>query len=126
MVLGAWDGDALVGIVGVRRFAPKKQRHKAMLWGVYVTPEARGAGLARRLVGEAIARARELPGLEQLHLSARAGSGARLLYASLGFETYGLERHAAKLADGSYVDEELMVIFLGDTPPRSPSGRSST
>jgi ribosomal protein S18 acetylase RimI-like enzyme len=125
-VLGGWRGDELVGIVGVRRFGPSKQRHKAMLWGVYVAPEARGAGLARRLVGEAIARARDLPGLEQLHLSARAGGVARRLYASLGFETFGLERHAAKLADGSYVDEEHMVLFLGDSRPSPTSDAPSS
>lgn len=115
-VLGAWRGSELVGIVGVRRSSPKKQRHKAMLWGVYVAPEARGVGIARRLVAEAVARSRALPGLEQLQLTAVAGSVARRLYASLGFETYGLERRAIKLPDGTYVDEEHMVLVL-DHPP---------
>ena len=48
---------------------------------------------------------------------AHAGGGARRLYASFGFETYGREQHATKLPDGSYVDEELMVLFLGEASP---------
>lgn len=120
-VLGAWRAANLVGVVGVRRFEPIKQRHKAMLWGVYVAPEARGAGLARRLLTEAIRRARDLPGLEIVHLSANAGGAAGRLYASLGFRPYGVERHATKLPDGSYVDEELMALFLDDPLPE-PDG----
>lgn len=126
-VLGAWRGGDLVSIVGVRRFGPTKQRHKAMLWGVYVVPEARGRGLARRLLEEAIAAARDLPGLEQLQLSANADGFARHLYASLGFVPFGLEHRAFKLVDGAYVDEEHMVYRL-DRPadPVPPSGPTPT
>ncbi len=111
-VLGAWRGADLVGVVGVRRDGPTKQRHKATLWGVYVAPEARGAGVGRALIAEAIARSRTLPGLEQIQLSAGAGTVAGRLYASLGFQLFGLERRAIKLTDGTYVDEEHMVLFL--------------
>ena len=36
---------------------------------------------------------------------------ARQLFISLGFETYGLERHALKLHD-RYFDHELMTLHL--------------
>ncbi len=41
----AWRGDALVGMAGVRRELGLKTRHNGMIWGVYVTPSARGQGL---------------------------------------------------------------------------------
>lgn len=91
-----------------------------MPWGVSVIPDARGRGLARRLLEGAIATARDLPGLEQLQLSANADGFARHLYASLGFVPFGLERRAFKLADGASVDEEHMVCFLDRTPEPVP------
>ncbi len=56
--------------------------------------------------------ARAAPGLEQIVLAVTAhNTVARSLYTSLGFQTYGLERHALKLGD-RYLDEELMVLWL--------------
>lgn len=118
-VLGAMLAGALVGTVGITRAEPERQRHKATLWGVYVAPEARGRGLARRLVAEAIGQARALPGLEQIQLMVGSRSPrARAVYASLGFASYGIERRSSRLGPGDYVDEELMVLFLVDHPAR--------
>src|SRR5690349_14314125 len=56
-VLGAFAGQALVGMAGVFRSRALKSRHTATVWGVYVVPEHRRAGLARRLVTAAISAA---------------------------------------------------------------------
>ena len=65
------------------------------------------------LLEAAIARARETPGVEQLILAVvTVNTPARNLYLSLGFEPYGREPLALKLGD-RYLDEELMVLFLG-------------
>jgi ribosomal protein S18 acetylase RimI-like enzyme len=110
--LGALEGEQLLGSVGLRREAGAKDRHKAMIWGMYTAPEARGRGIGKALLGEAIARARAMPGLEQIGLAVTThNTAARNLYTSLGFQTYGLERHALKLGD-RYLDEELMVLWL--------------
>ena len=124
-VLGAWREDELVGTVGLRRMAPEKQRHKALLWGVYVAPGVRGLGVARRLLAAAVADACELPGLEQIQLMVGSRSpAARRLYASLGFAPFGLERQATKLDPGDYVDQEHSVLFLDRCPsPRKRAGR---
>ncbi len=63
-LLGAWRSDHLVGLVGVRRGAPKKQRHKVTFWGVYVASDVRGAGVARRRIAGRIKRRRALHELE--------------------------------------------------------------
>ena len=112
VVVGAFEDGRLVGIVGLRRQEPQRQRHKAMIWGVYVAAEVRGRGIGRALLAETLAQARAMPGLEQVQLTVGSRSpAARRLYASLGFEAFGLERRANKLGD-EYVDEEHMVLHL--------------
>lgn len=111
-VLGAFD-PALIGLVGFARSTREKTRHKGTLWGLYVAPEARGRGVARALVGELIARAKEEPGLEQITLTVgRANEAARALYASLWFTSFGVE-HRALLVDGRYLDLEYMALRVG-------------
>ena len=111
-LLGAFESEELVGSVGLGREQGAKARHKAMIFSVYVAPEARGRGVAQALFAEVIARARAVPGLEQLQLGVTTPStAARGLYASLGFVPYGIEPHALKVGD-RYLDEELMVLWL--------------
>jgi ribosomal protein S18 acetylase RimI-like enzyme len=115
-ILGAFD-DALVGMVGMYREQGRKLQHRGHIWGVYVAPEARGRGVSRMLMERAIAHAATLSGLEQLQLSVvTTNTAARRLYLSLGFEVYGIERHAMKIGE-RYLDEELMVLWL--TPQTS-------
>src|SRR5688572_934826 len=45
-VFGAFEQGSLVGSVGLFRESGLKERHKAMLWGMYVTPAARRTGVA--------------------------------------------------------------------------------
>lgn len=112
-VIGVFDGDALVGTAGVRREDGRKSRHKAFVWGVYVTPRARGRGLGRRAMERAIERARTLSGVERLNLTVtHDDSAARRLYLALGFTVYGTERAALKLDDGTTIDEDLMALAL--------------
>lgn len=59
------------------------QRVRGYLYNVYVAPEARGRGLARRLTEAALAHAREI-GLEMVEL--HASRDAEALYRHMGFE----------------------------------------
>ena len=78
-----------------------------MLWGVYVRPKARSAGVARRLVEAVLDHARGR--VEQVNLAVERGNmHARRLYTSLGFVEYGLEKNALKIGD-RYFDDVLMV-----------------
>jgi ribosomal protein S18 acetylase RimI-like enzyme len=116
LLLGAFDDEQLAGSVGMSREQGAKVRHKAIIVSVYVAPEARGRGVARALFDEVIARARAVPDLEQLQLAVTThNTAARGLYASLGFESYGVEPHALKLPD-RYLDEDLMVLWLHAHP----------
>ena len=111
VTFGAFE-RTIVGIAGFRREEEAKKRHKALIWGMYVPREMRGHGIGRALLQEAIAYAKTLPGLEQINLAVVLTSKeARNLFISLGFETYGLEKHALKLKD-QYFDHELMTFRL--------------
>jgi RimJ/RimL family protein N-acetyltransferase len=109
-VFGAFRGSEIVGTAGFVVRQGEKEAHKGLLWGMYVRPEARGAGVARRLVEAVIDFARRR--VELIQLSVVVGNEqARRLYDRLGFVEYGLERKSLKQG-GRYYDEFLMVMDL--------------
>src|SRR5947209_4851615 len=90
-------------------------RYRGIIWGMYVPREMRGKGIGKALLEAAIAYAKTLPGLEQINVSVVITSKeAHRLFQLLGFETYGLERHALKL-NNKYFDQELMTLWLTPT-----------
>ena len=109
-ILGAFRGSELVAIAGFAVQQGPKRAHKGLLWGMYVRPGARLAGVGRRLIEEILEVARQHVELIQLTV-VRDNARARRLYASLGFVDYGLERNALK-QDGRYYDEVLMAKDL--------------
>jgi ribosomal protein S18 acetylase RimI-like enzyme len=112
-IFGAFVEGQLLGVAGYRQFDGPKQRHKGLLWGMYVRGVARKLGLGKRLVAAVIAHAADR--IEQLGLTVVVENlAAQRLYSKLGFVEYGREKHALK-QDGRYYDEILMVRFLG--PP---------
>lgn len=109
--LGAFEAG-LMGVVYFRRDEGRKNRHKGRILSMYVQPESRGQGVGRALLQEVIAQAKQLGGVEQLHLMVITSNvAARSLYRSMGFEVYGIMRRAMKM-DGQYWDEEMMVLHL--------------
>ncbi|MEX3977758.1 N-acetyltransferase family protein [Paraburkholderia sp. EG287A] len=113
VVFGAFVGDTLVGITGLMREPRRKLAHKGLIWGVFVDPAWRGAGIARQLLEGAIAHARAL-GLLQVQLVVSVlNPRAQALYRACGFVRYGVEPRGLCI-DGEYADDELMVLFLDD------------
>src|SRR5690348_5416083 len=110
--LGAFEENRLIGIVAFYREDATKTRHKGYVVSMYVAPESRGLGAGKALMQALIARARQIQGLEQLHLAVvTTNQVAYQLYRSLGFEVYGTEPKALK-SGGEYWDEYLMVLYL--------------
>lgn len=109
-VFAAFRGAELLGIAGFFVQHGPKHRHKGTLWGMYVRPRARGAGIGGRLVEAVIEHAR--PRVELVQLSVISENrAARRLYERFGFEEYGLEKRAAKYR-GRYHDDVLMARML--------------
>jgi len=112
LVVGAFLDGELVGMAGFFREELLKARHKGRIWGVYVRLNCRGQGIGRALLEALLEKIKTLPGLEQVNLTVSSHQvAAKTLYRSLGFETFGVERAALKIAD-HYLDEECMVLRL--------------
>lgn len=91
-VFGAFIGGSLIGIVGIRRNPGGKERHKASIWGMYVTAGSRRKGVGVALLRAAIREARSWAGVEQVRLAvSEVAEGARKLYEGNGFQEWGRE-----------------------------------
>ena len=111
LFLGAFE-KTLIGMVGLHREANIKDRHKGLVFGMYVLPDRRQHGVGKALMQALIAQAKQLAGLEQLHLAVvTTNAPARHLYRSLGFEVYGTAPRALKMGE-QYWNEDLMVFQL--------------
>jgi ribosomal protein S18 acetylase RimI-like enzyme len=113
-VFGGWAagdrGPVLDGVAGLLVPDGAKLRHKGLIWGVYVRPSARRAGLGAALLARVLDHARGA--VEEVRLSVVASNGAAIrFYEAAGFEAYGVERRALKVA-GRYHDEVLMAARL--------------
>lgn len=109
---GAFENGSLVGVVTLFPEGKRKMKHRASIFAMYVAESVRGKGVGKKLVETAIAQARELGTIEQIHLQVvTSNESAKRLYSSLGFEVYGLEKRALRIWD-IYYDEELRVLFL--------------
>lgn len=111
-ILGAFNEERhIVGMAGFVRERRIKLQHKAMIWGVYVTPAYQGKGIAGQLMREILERGRALEGLDQINLCVvTTNEAAVALYTKLGFQMYGTERNALKV-NGKSLDELHMAYY---------------
>jgi ribosomal protein S18 acetylase RimI-like enzyme len=108
IVFGAFQNSQLIGTASFTQLSGQKDSHKGLLRAMYVRPAARRSGAGRQLVQAIIELARQK--VEQVHLSVvSTNQPAILLYHSLGFRQYGLEKNALK-HNGTYSDEILMSL----------------
>ena len=98
-VLGATlePSGPLVGLTGCYRESSRKRRHVAIIWGMFVAPEARGQGIGGALLDAAVAGAAEWDGVEQVTLTVVTEKvAAHALYVSRGFRSFGIEPRALR------------------------------
>lgn len=102
----------LVAIATFIREKGLKEKHKGHVYGVYVTAAHRCRGLGRELIRALLNKAKDDASLEQILLVvATCQEGATRLYRELGFETYGTEPRALKIAS-EYVAEAHMIMRI--------------
>lgn len=106
------DGE-LVGMVSVMRESRARWQHRAGVYGMYVRAGHRGERLGAALLDAGLDFAKAL-GVRQVHLSAdSAHTPAIALYRSRGFEVWGVEPAASRVAEtGALLDEVHMVKVL--------------
>ena len=111
MIFGAFAPE-LVGVAGLFRDPRIKASHKAHIWGVYVEPAHRGAGLGGQLIAAAVQHARSLPGVRWVQLSVNdTPPDARRVYERAGFRVWGTEPEAF-CHGGKCADEHFMALRL--------------
>jgi len=121
-VVGALQEGRLIGMAGFYREKNLKTRHKGHIWGVYVTPAGRGAGVGRRILQRVLNRLAEIEGLEQVLLSVAATqTTAFRLYRALGFEVFGCEPRALRIGE-RFIDEQYLVLHLKNGGPTEKPG----
>ncbi len=110
--LGVFDSDTLIGLARCECSNRIKTKHKADIFGVYIHPNYRGKGLARRLLEQLISQAKAIDGLETLLLAvAEHNAPALALYQSLGFLEWGKEPDALR-HEGERLTEVYMRLEL--------------
>lgn len=100
------DQRNIMGTVGIALGKTDKTRHNALIWGMYVRPEARHSGLSRQLITQAIAEVKDV--CRSIRLSVVAtNTPAIRLYTAAGFRTWAVDSEALKVGE-VYYDELLM------------------
>jgi ribosomal protein S18 acetylase RimI-like enzyme len=89
IVLGAFDGEDLVGTVTLQLALPPNQPHRAEIAKMMTRVSHRGRGVATALMRAAEASARE-HGRTLLVLDTAVDDGASQLYERLGFQLSGI------------------------------------
>lgn len=113
--LGAFEGEALVGCVGLTGRYRAKERHNATVVGMMVHPRFSGQGWGQRLLAALLERARAIPTLAQLDLSVTQGNdSAQRMYERVGFTVFGVHPAAIQV-DGRYYAKVLMALPLRET-----------
>ena len=109
-LLGAFQADTLVGVVGIQGRNRPKERHTATVVGMYVAPEVWGHGVARALMPALLDRVAAMPGVVQLDLTVTAGNDrAQALYGACGFTVFGVLTRAIKVGE-RYFDKVHMLL----------------
>jgi len=108
--VGAFIDERLVGIVSVERDARKKMNHKALVFRMFVHPDAAGRGVGKQLLHEATREATRIKNVRYLYLTVLATNQRAVhLYSSLGFKEFAREVGAVRI-DGQYVDELQLAL----------------
>jgi ribosomal protein S18 acetylase RimI-like enzyme len=85
----------------------RKGENAGWIWGVFVSPNHRGAGVGRAVMDGLMDTVKQVPRLREVHLEVAPSQGmARRLYQSCGFRTYADEEPSSEREHMVYLLEE--------------------
>jgi ribosomal protein S18 acetylase RimI-like enzyme len=109
---GAFEDTILVGVVTLVTEMKRKLKHRSDIFAMYVTSEVRRDGIGKRLMEAAIAKAKEIEGVEQIYLTVSSNNTpAKKLYESVGFILIGSDPRSMKIGD-TYIGEDMMALYF--------------
>ena len=112
VVLGAFEDDVLVGVVGLHVDPRAKVRHRGEVFGMYVAGERAGRGIGMQLVEALVEHACACGDLDALVLTVTAtNTRAVRLYERAGFRAWGCEPAAIRVHGRPY-DKLHMIRWL--------------
>lgn len=88
-VIGAFDGDVLVGFATYGQFRPQSGYRLSVEHSIYLATTHRGRGLGRQLLEAIVDRARRLGMHAIIGVIDSANTASRRLHESAGFELVG-------------------------------------
>jgi RimJ/RimL family protein N-acetyltransferase len=111
-VMGAFEGNILIGVVTFIREDRIKIKHKGGIYGMFINPDFQGKGIGSKLMKLTLEKAFKMEGLRQINLGVMSSNlNAIRLYEKMGFKPYGVEEKAV-FVNETFLDESLMVKFI--------------
>ncbi|MBN9412925.1 MAG: GNAT family N-acetyltransferase [Candidatus Paracaedimonas acanthamoebae] len=112
IILGAFIDQKLVGFIGLFQEKLPHIQHKCTLWGTYVQPLYRKAGVGKLLMESALQHAQKIIECHVVYLGVETtNNAARKLYESCGFKIWGTEPHALRVKDQAYEISHMSLIL---------------
>lgn len=106
------NGDALVGIMGLKSPGRRKLNH-VVDFGISVEKAWHGQGIGRLMMEAALAFARAHPDIERVTLAVVPENARALrMYERAGFIVEGVQKRHFRQPDGTYHDNVLMGMFV--------------
>jgi len=113
-IWGAFIGTELAGMIGLKPETRQKNKHKAMLFGMFAAPEFAGRGLGLDLVQEMLADARK-HAIEVIVLTVTEGNKpATDLYEKCAFSAFGTQSDAICVDGISYSKTHMPCRLQGE------------
>lgn len=105
-VVAILAGEHWLGIGGFSRFAGSKLDHKGLIWGMYVAPAGRGAGVANLIMESLLGYACQT--VRQVQLTVMADNNRAIsFYERHGFQLYATEPASVR-QENHFANEALM------------------
>ena len=113
-VLGAFENNILIGVIGLKREKKYSVGHKATIWGLVILPEYRNQGIGNELVKSLLNKVSANHEIEFVRaIVTVTQKNAIPIFESHGFRKYGLESRGIK--DGEiFYDQAFLMKDIRD------------
>ncbi len=109
-IVGAFHDQALIATAGGYVDPEKKRNHVAFVVGMWVEPDYRKRGIARKLLHTVVTQLKTLTNVTNIQLSVTGDNPHALeLYRNYGFMIWGREPRALKLSNDVYDELHLAL-----------------